>query len=155
MNQGYGGGDDDIFIGSDDSNGQDTLVGGTGSDQLQGQRGNDLLIGDEGNDFLDPGPGDDTAFGGTGDDNIHDGPGNDIISAGSGFDNILLSTGTNFVDLGPPDGQMDLLSFSENTGSFLIPSTSIRISAPAGPTWYGGSNPGSTGSAWCRSRVVS
>jgi Ca2+-binding RTX toxin-like protein len=129
VNQGYGGDGDDQLYGSA---GQDTLVGGPGDDHLFGRAGNDLLIGHEGQDVFNlegpsfslfpvPDPGDDVIFAGAGDDMIEDGDGNDTISAGTGADIINLHAGTNYVDLGPPDGDQDLIDISENTGSFFDP----------------------------------
>jgi Ca2+-binding RTX toxin-like protein len=72
--------------------GNDTLVGGTGTDQLYGGWGNDRLIG---------GSGDDALYGGVGRDRLVGGPGSNIYRGGPGSDSINAANGTeDLVDCG-------------------------------------------------------
>lgn len=66
--------------------GNDTLIGGSGSDSIGGGQGNDTLIGGGGNDTLDGGNGNDDLTGGNGNDTLDGGAGNDSISGGNGND---------------------------------------------------------------------
>ncbi|AKV66558.1 hypothetical protein [Microcystis panniformis] len=66
--------------------GNDTISGGAGNDNLYGEEGNDVLNGDLGNDKLFGGNGNDSLNGGSGDDLIYTDVGNDTINGGTGFD---------------------------------------------------------------------
>ena len=73
--------------------GNDTIVGGSKSDDLIGDEGNDTLSGGEGDDRLIPGSGNDAADAGPGDDNISifspfggGNDGTDVLSGGPGRD---------------------------------------------------------------------
>jgi Ca2+-binding RTX toxin-like protein len=57
-------------------NGNDTQVGGTGTDYLYGEKGNDKLFGKDGNDYLD---------GGFDVDDLRGGNGNDYLDTGADF----------------------------------------------------------------------
>src|SRR5205085_1709197 len=72
-------GNDSLFGGR----GSDQLAGGSGNDQLFGGAGADELCGDDGNDKLYGGPGRDLLIGGNGADQIFGGGGDDILVAGS------------------------------------------------------------------------
>lgn len=85
--------------------GNDTLTGGSGSDQLFGQAGNDTLLGRGGvdqlfggadNDNLTGGDADDQAFGEAGNDNLIWNPGDDtdLNEGGDGTDTIVVNGGT-------------------------------------------------------------
>jgi hypothetical protein len=81
----------DTIAGS--SNGNDTLFGGDGNDDLRGNQGNDLIYGGNGNDYLDGGADQDTIYGGNGDDLIYGGSlGADRLSGGSGSDMFKFQT---------------------------------------------------------------
>lgn len=91
------------------STGNDTVIGGWGSDELWGGTGNDVLLGREGDDVL---------RGGAGNDEVNGGLGDDLLSGGSGSNQISdrdlvaplrdVLSGTN---LGPaPDGSAPLVS---------------------------------------------
>jgi streptogramin lyase/Ca2+-binding RTX toxin-like protein len=69
--------------------GNDQLVGGRGSDQLDGGAGNDVLVGGLGNDLLLGGDGNDTLDGGVGNDHLYGQAGNDTLIGGVG-NNILV-----------------------------------------------------------------
>lgn len=73
--------------------GNDQLFGGNGDDTLQGGAGNDLLSGGNGNDILSGGAGADVMLGGRGDDLLiwNPGDGSDRLDGGSGFDTMLFN----------------------------------------------------------------
>ncbi len=98
-------GDDRILgsSGSDIANGNqgnDTIIGGEGDDFLRGGRDNDLLIGGTGNDVLNGNLGDDTVQGGAGDDLIRGGQGNDMLYGDEGRDVLLGDLGSDFLSGG-------------------------------------------------------
>ena len=89
--------------------GNDTLRGTNGADQIYGLSGNDTLYG-----FRDA----DELYGGAGNDNLYGGPGSDEIYGGSGIDNMFGGDGRDFInsadqgnsdliDCGNPDGVAD------------------------------------------------
>ncbi|MEW6740894.1 MAG: calcium-binding protein [Nitrospirota bacterium] len=63
--------------------GNDQMYGRTGGDILDGGMGDDYLYGEEGNDVLDGGDGNDTIHAGTGDDILNGGAGNDVLIGGT------------------------------------------------------------------------
>jgi Ca2+-binding RTX toxin-like protein len=71
------------FYGGD---GDDTLIGGLGLDQLFGGGGNDVLEGRDGNDELDGGAGADILRGAAGNDTLTGGAGADTLSGADGDD---------------------------------------------------------------------
>ncbi|MCF7544292.1 calcium-binding protein [Pseudomonas petrae] len=85
-----GGNGDDSINGAE---GNDTLVGGTGRDTLSGDSGNDVLLGGDGNDILNGGAGNDVLDGGAGDDRLDGGDGDDtyLFGIGSGQDTIYYA----------------------------------------------------------------
>lgn len=68
--------------------GNDTIIGGLGDDELFGGTGRDSIEGGEGDDTIDGGGGRDELFGGDGDDQIDGGGGRDEIFGGDGADLI-------------------------------------------------------------------
>jgi Ca2+-binding RTX toxin-like protein len=86
------------------SSGDDTIIGGSGADQIFGQAGNDILLGKIGidllfggadNDALTGGDGDDQAFGESGNDRLIWNPGDDtdLNEGGDGSDTIEVNGG--------------------------------------------------------------
>jgi Ca2+-binding RTX toxin-like protein len=89
-----------------DSDGSDSLYGGTGNDTLMGGGGNDLLMG---------GSGDDVLVGGTGADTLTGGIGHDIFRFG-GTDSraklpVFDTTGDVVTDFQHGEDKLDLTSF--------------------------------------------
>lgn len=85
-----GGSRADVFGGA----GNDTIIGGPGSDRLFGEAGNDTIIAGDGADRAFGGAGNDTILGGAGDDRIYGGPGNDTLKGEGGDDRICGEAGT-------------------------------------------------------------
>ncbi|MEJ6485594.1 SdiA-regulated domain-containing protein [Nostoc punctiforme UO1] len=73
----------------DGSNGEDTLTGTAGDDNLSGGNGKDTLFGNAGNDTL---------FGGNGVDILWGGEGNDLLNGGNGRDTFVLAVQGNGID---------------------------------------------------------
>lgn len=86
----HGGPDNDTLIGND---GDDELHGDYGDDVLSGGRGNDTLNGWYGNDSLSGDDGDDVLSGYEGDDVLHGGRGNDILKGHEGDDDLFGEDG--------------------------------------------------------------
>ena len=78
-------GNDNLFGGE----GDDTLEGHGGGDGLFGEEGDDELYGGEGVDFIAGGRGDDTLHGGEGNDDLFGGEGDDALHGGEGDDNLF------------------------------------------------------------------
>ncbi|MCT7961843.1 hypothetical protein NG791_14295 [Laspinema sp. D1] len=98
-------GDDRILgsSGSDIANGNqgnDTLVGGEGNDYFRGGRENDVIDGGTGNDVLNGNLGDDTVQGGAGDDLLRGGQGNDMLYGDAGRDVLIGDMGSDFLSGG-------------------------------------------------------
>jgi Ca2+-binding RTX toxin-like protein len=74
--------------------GDNTMSGGGGQDDLFGGAGSDSLFGRAGNDRLDGGSGNDTVSGGSGNDRVYGGSGNDRVSGGSGADKVYGDAGS-------------------------------------------------------------
>ena len=74
--------------------GNDTVLGGSGTDQLFGQSGNDALLGRGGTDLLFGGDGNDTLTGGDGDDQMFGEGGNDRMIWNPGDDSDLAEGGS-------------------------------------------------------------
>jgi Ca2+-binding RTX toxin-like protein len=109
-----GPGDDTVPTAPGVSAGDDTIVGGDGDDNIDGNTGNDTIIGGRGDDIFQPNDGDDTLDGGPGNDDIACDPGNDAINAGPGDDRVCGGPGLDTIDAGDGndsvtslDGQLD------------------------------------------------
>jgi Ca2+-binding RTX toxin-like protein len=76
--------------------GDDTVLGGLGRDELIGDGGNDVLIGGEGDDFLNGGAGNDVIEGGLGADSLSGGAGDDTLTGGDGADTFQFGLGDGF-----------------------------------------------------------
>jgi serralysin len=81
---------DDTLEGTD---GRDNIDGGAGDDDISGGKGRDTLSGGEGDDDIQGGDGRDVLSGGEGDDNIDGGNGRDTISGGDGQDQLTGGQG--------------------------------------------------------------
>ena len=90
----------------------DTLVSGTGNDFLQGKNGDDDMSASDGNDILYGGGGNDTLYsdlgndaliGGTGDDSLNGGEGDDILQGKNGNDTLDGGSGDDFLEGGSGD----------------------------------------------------
>ena len=85
-----GQGNDTIF----GSNGSNELHGGDGDDTLYGGNGDDSLFGDAGNDYLHGGNGVDALFGGLGNDWLYGDNGKDSLDGGDDEDWLFGGNGT-------------------------------------------------------------
>ena len=88
-----GTGSDDVKTGSgadtiDAGRGDDTITAGGGDNKILGRDGNDSITAEAGNDTVFGGSGDDFMSTGSGDDSVNGAAGNDEIVAGDGADNI-------------------------------------------------------------------
>ena len=81
----------------DGGNGRDFLFGGDDSDILIGGKGNDALFGEQGFDTLDGGNGRDFLDGGNGKDTLTGGKGNDILIGGVGKDTLIGGAGNDIL----------------------------------------------------------
>ncbi|EGF93280.1 hemolysin-type calcium-binding repeat 2 copies family protein [Asticcacaulis biprosthecium C19] len=72
--------------------GNDTVTGTSGANDIDGGAGEDTLLGEDGNDTLHGGAGQDTLSGGGGNDELFGDSGNSSILGGSGNDTIHAST---------------------------------------------------------------
>ena len=85
--------------------GNDSLLGGDGDDTLKGLRDNDTLNGGTGNDWLDGGTQHDALSGWTGDDSLFGRSGDDILVGGEGHDSLYGATGNDILQ--GDDGKSD------------------------------------------------
>ena len=89
----------------------DLLIGGKGSDTLEGLVGNDILVGGDGRDWLDGGSGNDVLIGGF---NKHDDDGiPDILKGGQGNDTYYIGYGDQVEDT---DGTNTVYYLGDNIG---------------------------------------
>jgi len=101
-------GDDTMLggVGNDDINalgGDDVIFGGKGDDWIRGSTGNDLLYGGNNDDVINAGSGDDSAFGGAGSDQINGGLGNDVLNGNAGQDLLRGEAGNDRLTGGSGD----------------------------------------------------
>jgi hypothetical protein len=87
------------------ADGDDTIIAGTGPNELTGDGGKDTLSGGSGIDTLDGGDGNDAIDGGAGDDTLRGGPRRDMLTGGAGTDTLEGGDG------------IDLVSFEDKSGS--------------------------------------
>jgi hypothetical protein len=109
-----GGVGDDVIVGAaggsdylrgDDGN--DSILGRAGFDDINGNKGDDTidggsgggdwLVGGQGNDFITAHDSDNILYGNLGNDTLIGGPGNDVIRGGQGDDSIVGGSGNNFI----------------------------------------------------------
>jgi Ca2+-binding RTX toxin-like protein len=86
--------------------GNDKLLGLSGNDSLHGEQGDDLIIGGDGNDHLYGGDGGDNMVGGNGNDWMDGGAGNDQMFGEAGNDVMFGGSGQNLMDGGAGDDMM-------------------------------------------------
>lgn len=69
-------------------NGNDTIVGGNGPNEIKGGAGNDRILGGRGHDELEGNGGRDILIGGAGNDELEGGAGHDTLRGGAGHDEL-------------------------------------------------------------------
>ncbi|MEM1300375.1 MAG: Hint domain-containing protein [Pseudomonadota bacterium] len=79
------------------TSGNDTIYGGAGSDNPDGQEGDDTIYGLGGDDNMLGGEGDDTLYGGADQDQVDGGEDNDTLYGGSGNDNLQGGEGSDLL----------------------------------------------------------
>lgn len=94
--------------------GSDTLFGGLGNDILDGQADNDFLFGNLGGDLLRGGRGDDNLFGGQDNDILFGDAGNDVLDGGLGIDVITGGEGIDIFVLARRGADVDFFSDFED-----------------------------------------
>jgi Ca2+-binding RTX toxin-like protein len=108
--------------------GNDTLIGGTGYDDLRAGDGNDLIQGGAGGGNLEGGAGNDTVTGGAGSEAIYGNSGNDLldgaggndwIGAGTGADTIIGGAGNDAIDVSG-DSDKDIIVLKDHSGNDTI-----------------------------------
>lgn len=90
----------------DGRGGDDTIRGGDGRDFLRGGEGNDIVDGGDAEDFLEGGEGDDWILGGLGDDFLFGGAGFDLIEGGDGNDALDGDDGHDVLLAGAGDDKL-------------------------------------------------
>ena len=95
-----GGFNNDLLLGG---GGKDTIRGGEGSDTVRGEGGYDQLFGDFGMDRLEGGPGNDTLDGGQSNDILIGGEKNDVLIGRSGNDKLFGGQGRDHLRGGSGD----------------------------------------------------
>lgn len=119
--------------------GNDTLIGGSAADRLDGDAGNDLLLGGSGNDTL---------LGGTGDDFFDDTVGGNQFDGGDGNDAIrVLGTWTigtsgaattlNSVEMVLGAGASDLLAGTSGADLFTVTANGVFVGGVSGQVFQG------------------
>jgi Ca2+-binding RTX toxin-like protein len=93
---------------------------GTGADTVIGSDGVEEIIGNYGNDVIFAGGGDDTIFSGFDSDYVDGGAGNDSILSSSGADTVVGGAGDDQIDLGPADGERDVLVLADGSGNDVV-----------------------------------
>ncbi|WP_430463904.1 Hint domain-containing protein [Tabrizicola sp.] len=121
-------GDDVMFAGYIDAQGDqvdgldglnDTVFGNGGNDQIYAGDGNDLVYGGTGNDVLDGNAGNNTLFGDAGDDMVQAYQGNNTLYGGTGNDYLVVAkeAGTQVIEGGENTGDSDMLWVISNDGA--------------------------------------
>ena len=114
----------DNTVGTVNDDGSNTLVGGSGNDQLAGYGGADSLVGGVGDDLLNGGAGNDTLIGGPGNDQFFDDGGSNQLLGGDGADFFAVVdysglTGTGTITGGA--GRDEYLPIFATNGFFVAP----------------------------------
>jgi Ca2+-binding RTX toxin-like protein len=109
--------------------GNDTIKGSQGLDQISGGSGNDSLVGGAGFNFIDGNDGNDILIGGNDDNNLEGGAGNDVVQGGAEGDffqdSLFDGAGDDrYIGLGGDDFfALDGNSFSSDNISFNLITT--------------------------------
>ncbi|MCE3232976.1 MAG: calcium binding hemolysin protein [Rickettsiaceae bacterium] len=108
-----------IFHSLEGTGGDDSILGGTNGNILNGYAGNDILDGYTGDDKLNGGDGNDTLLFGQGNDTLTGGAGSDTFKLTSGFDtySTQLATITDF-DVNDPNEKIDLSAIDGTVRKF-------------------------------------
>ncbi|HYI40518.1 MAG TPA: hypothetical protein VE053_09395 [Allosphingosinicella sp.] len=122
------GGSDRDFI--DGLEGNDQLSGGLDDDGLFGDLGNDSLDGGDGNDELQGGEGDDTLTGGAGNDLLEGGAGNDGLDGGDGDDVLRVSGAGSEAAMGGAQNDLLIVDYSDLTTE--VTSTALSSGGQSG-----------------------
>lgn len=101
-------------------NGNDTLNGASGRDQINGGNRNDSLSGGNGNDTLNGGNGNDILLGQVSNDNLIGGNGDDVLYGGLGNDTLLGGRGADRFMIAPGNGT-DTISDFTNQDLICLP----------------------------------
>ena len=80
----------------------ETVLGGSGNDNIRGGELSNLLVGNGGNDTLFRNFGNDTLLGGEGNDNLDGGPDADTLNGGSGTDTGKQSASDTLISIENP-----------------------------------------------------
>ena len=99
-----GGGGNDTLYGRA---GDDLMYGRSGDDRIFGEAGKELVSGGTGNDFIDGGGDRDRLWGDGGDDVIHGGTGNDDLYGGDGKDILRGQDGDDHIEGGAGNDILD------------------------------------------------
>ncbi len=93
---------------------------GTGSDHVTGSGGAEEIIGNYGDDTIIGGAGNDTIYSGYDDDSVLGGTGDDSLVTSSGADTVEGGAGDDQINVGPADGEVDTVVFSDGDGDDTI-----------------------------------
>jgi Ca2+-binding RTX toxin-like protein len=116
-------------------NGNDTILGGSGGDNLLGNAGNDLIIGGNGDDGVTGGAGNDRLIGGVDQD------GSDHLAGGAGTDTADYSTRNNLVPLALLSLSLDGIRNDGAPGEGdLLDSDVENVKGGTGPNFIVGNN---------------
>jgi Ca2+-binding RTX toxin-like protein len=134
----------DDVLGIDEFSGLANVIGGGGSDLIEGDYFHNRLGGAAGRDSLVGGFGNDTLDGGEGDDSLNGGEDDDILIGGVGNDSLMASSGSDVLAGGAGDDVyfVDMAAF----GSVVV--TELANAASTANAFYGsigtGANAGGT-----------
>ena len=110
-----GRGGEDFF---DGMSGDDTLIGGSRADEMFGGSFDDSIRGDGGNDRANGGSGDDIIDGGGNNDLLIGGPGADTITGGAGDDDLTGGSGDDVFVFEAASGDDSITGFIAGAGTF-------------------------------------
>ncbi|GGN26225.1 Ca2+-binding RTX toxin-like protein [Actinoplanes campanulatus] len=124
-----------VYMLVDAGTGNDTVIGGNASEELQGDYGNDKLYGNGGNDKLFGESGNDYIVGGAGNDRAEGWTGADKIYGNAGLDNLHGGSGNDLLNGGT---EVDVLSGADGN-DYLYGGTGEYVSGEDiyGDTFYG------------------